>query len=84
MKDVRKFLEVLSRELQRSEDFDIEARKILEDLHKDVERIEDSGDSMVEPMLERVRTLESKFAANHPLLERTARELTDAIAKMGI
>ena len=84
MKDVRKFLEVLSRELQRNEDFDIEARKILEDLHKDVERIEDSGDSKVEPMLERVRTLESKFAANHPLLERTARELADAIAKMGI
>jgi hypothetical protein len=84
MKDVKKFLAVLSRELQRSEDFDIEARKILEDLHKDVERIEESGDSKVESMQERVRTLESKFAANHPLLERTARELADAIAKMGI
>jgi hypothetical protein len=84
MKDVKKFLAVLSRELQRGEDFDIEARKILEDLHKDVVQIEGSGESKVEPMLERVRALEAKFAANHPMLARTARELADAIAKMGV
>ncbi len=84
MKDVKKFLAELSRELQRGEDFDIEARKILEDLHKDVLEIEGSGESKAEPMLERVRALESKFAANHPVLARTARELADAISKMGI
>ena len=84
MKDVKKFLAELSRELQRGEDFDIEARQILEDLHKDVEQIEGPGESKVQPMLDRVKALESKFAANHPVLERTARELADAIAKMGI
>jgi len=84
MKDVKKFLAELSRELQRGEDFDIEARKILEDLHKDVEQIEGPGESKVQPMLDRVKELESKFAANHPVLERTARELADAISKMGI
>ena len=84
MKDVKKFLAELSRELQRGEDFDIEARQILEDLHKDVEQIEGPGESKVQPMLDRVKELESKFAANHPVLERTARELADAIAKMGI
>jgi len=84
MKDVKKFLAALGRELQRGEDFDIEARKILEDLHKDVERIEETGESKVQPMLDRVKALESKFAASHPLLERTVRELADAIAKMGI
>jgi hypothetical protein len=35
-------------------------------------------------MLDRVKALESRFAATHPVLERTARELADAIAKMGI
>ncbi len=84
MKDVKKFLAVLSRELQRGEDFDIEARKILEDLHRDVVRIEETGESKVQPMLDRVKALESRFAANHPVLERTVRELADAIARMGI
>jgi len=84
MKDIRKFLAQLSKELQRGEDFDIEARQILDDLHKDVNRIEASGDMQIEPILDRIKELESRFASNHPVLERTARELADAIAKMGI
>ena len=84
MKDIRKFLAQLSKELQRGEDVDIEARQILDDLHKDVNRIEASGDMQIEPILDRIKELESRFASNHPVLERTARELADAIAKMGI
>jgi len=84
MKDIRKFLAQLSKELRRGEDFDIEARQILDDLHKDVNRIEASGDLQIEPILDRIKELESRFASNHPVLERTARELADAIAKMGI
>ncbi len=84
MKDIRKFLAQLSKELQRGEDFDIEARQILDDLHKDVNRIEASGDMQIEPMLDRIKELESRFALNHPALERAARELADALAKMRI
>jgi Domain of unknown function (DUF4404) len=84
MKDIRAFLAQLGRELQRGEDFDIEARRILEDLNKDADRLEASGGKEAESMLDRVKELESRFAANHPVLERLARELADAIAKMGI
>jgi len=84
MENIKAFLAQLSRELQRGEDFDIEARQILEDLNKDVERLEEAGDAEVESMEDRARKLESKFAANHPVLERIARELADALAKMGI
>ena len=84
MKNIRAFLAELSRELQRGEDFDIEARKILEDLHADADRLEESGGKDIESMHDRVKELESKFAANHPVLERIARELADALAKMGI
>jgi hypothetical protein len=84
MEKIRAFLAELSRELQRGEDFDIEARKILEDLHADADRLEESGGNDIESMHERVKELESKFAANHPVLERIARELADALAKMGI
>ena len=84
MKDVKKFLAQLSKELQRSEDFDIEARQILDDLHNDVDQIEESGDKQIEPTLGRVRELEARFASKHPALERTIRELADALARMGI
>jgi hypothetical protein len=84
MKDIRKFLAQLSKELQRNDDFDIEARQILDDLHKDIDQIEESGGVKVQPTLDRIKELEVKFAAKHPALERIARELADALAKMGI
>lgn len=84
MKNIRAFLAQLSKELQRAEDVDIEARQILHDLHRDVEKLEESDSTQIGSVLDRVKALESKFAANHPVLERTAQELADAIAKMGI
>jgi hypothetical protein len=84
MKNIRAFLAQLSKELQRAEDVDIEAREILQDLHRDVEQLEESDSTQIKSVLDRVKALESRFAATHPVLERTARELADAIAKMGI
>lgn len=84
MKDVKAYLAALSKELQRGEDFDIDARQVLDELHEDVARIEESGESYIQPMLDRLTELESKFASNHPGLERAARELADALAKMGV
>ncbi len=84
MKNIKAFLAQLNKELQRAEDVDIEAREILQDLHRDVEQLEESDSTEIEWVLDRVKALESRFAATHPVLERTARELADAIAKMGI
>lgn len=84
MKNIRAILAQLYKELQRAEDVDIEAREILQNLHRDVEQLEDSDSTEIESMVDRVKALESRFAANHPVLEQMARELSDAIAKMGI
>jgi thiamine kinase-like enzyme len=84
MKNIRAFLAQLSKELRRAEDVDIEAREILQELHRDVEQLEESDSTQIQSVLDRVKALESRFAATHPVLERTARELADAIAKMGI
>ncbi len=84
MNDIRKFLAQLSKELQRGEDIDPDTRQLLVDLHKDVDRIEESGSAQVEPMLDRIKELEARFASKHPTLEQAARELADALAKMGI
>jgi cytochrome c556 len=84
MKDVRKYLEQLRKELQRGEDYDLEALQILEKLHKDVDRIGEPGGTPVESIADRIKALESRFASKHPALESAVRELADALAKMGI
>lgn len=84
MENIRAVLAQLSKELQRAEDVDIEARELLKVLHGDVARLESSNSTVIASVHDRIKALESKFAATHPLLERLARELADAIAKMGI
>ena len=84
MKNVRAILAQLHKELQRAEDVDIEAREILQNLNQDVEQLEGANSTVIESIADRAKALESRFAARHPVLEQTARELTDAIVKMGI
>ncbi|MFQ6006136.1 MAG: DUF4404 family protein [Woeseia sp.] len=84
MKIVKDLLAQLRGELQRAEDVDTEARRILQDLHSDVERLEEADDTEISSLLDRVRAMESRFAGSHPVLERLAQELADALAKMGI
>ena len=84
MKNIRAILAQLSQELRRAEDIDIEAREILHKLHQDVDELEQAGGTEVESLVDRVKELESRFAASHPVLEKIARELADALAKMGV
>lgn len=81
---IREVLAELSRELERAEDVDADVRHTMRELQQRVEALEQSENTAAESMLDHVKELESKFAASHPVLERTARELVDAIAKMGI
>ena len=84
MKDIKTVLARIHKELQRAEDANAEAREILQDLNREVEQLERADSTEIESIMSRARQLESRFAANHPVLEQTARELADAIAKMGV
>jgi Domain of unknown function (DUF4404) len=82
--NVREILEKLWHELQRADDVDIDARQKLEALQRDVEQFDEAEEPDVDSLWDRARELESQFAADHPTLERIARELADAIGKMGV
>ena len=84
MKNIKAIFARLREELQRAEGFQIDAGDLLQNLNDDIEQLEASGNEEINLVLDRVKELESRFAATHPVLERTARELADAIAKMGI
>ncbi|MGR9093256.1 MAG: DUF4404 family protein [Gammaproteobacteria bacterium] len=78
---MRRLLAELNKELHSASDFDPETRELLRQLNEDLDEIAgDVGDTT----LDRAKELESRFAAKHPVAERIARELVDAIGKMGI
>lgn len=65
----------LNKELSTGSTLDPETRELLRQLNEDVDAAS---------TLDQARQLESRFAANYPVAERIARELVDALAKMGI
>ena len=71
----------LSDELHHTGDVDEDTRALLSQLHDDIDRL--TGDSHA-TAVDRAKSLESRFAANHPVAERIAREFADLLAKMGI
>ncbi len=81
---IRAILAELSKELERAEDIDADVRQTMKELHRHVDELERSRHASSETMVDHVKALESRFAASHPVLEQAARELLDAIAKMGI
>ncbi len=65
-------------ELHQVGEIDPDTRKVLAELNADIEEVASVGAA------ERARALESRFAAEHPVLERIAREIADLLTKMGI
>ena len=77
---LNELLKELNHELQQTGKLDAETRELLAQLNEDIERV--TGDSQT--ALDRAKHIESRFAADHPVIERIARELADILAKMGI
>lgn len=78
---LRELLKELNHELHAGADLDIETRELLRQLHDDINSTTDDSPATA---MDRAKQLESKFAASHPIAERIARELADALSKMGI
>ncbi len=80
-KRLSKLLTELSAELHNADDVDDDTKELLERLDDDIDRL--TGDT-VSKAVDRAKDLESRFAANHPVAARIAREFADLLAKMGI
>ena len=75
---LKALLAELHDELHQVGEIDPETRKVLAELSSDIEEVASVSAA------ERARSLESRFAAEHPVLERIAREMADLLTKMGI
>ncbi len=84
MQNIRQLLARIGKELHKAENIDDDTHTAVAGLHTDIEQLAGPGNVELEPVLDTVKALETRFAANHPVLEQMARELADAISKMGI
>ena len=75
---LKALLAELHDELHQVGEMDADTRKVLAELNADIEEVASVSAA------ERARELESRFAAEHPVLERIAREMADLLSKMGI
>ena len=75
---LKSLLAELHEELHQVGEIDPDTRKVLSELNANIEEVASVSAA------ERARELESRFAAEHPVLERIAREMADLLTKMGI
>ena len=83
-KNVQDIFARLNRELDNADDVDSDARQQMRELDDQVSQLRQPKSSDIEFLMDQTKALESRFAAEHPTLARIARELVDALAKMGV
>ncbi len=84
-KKIRKLLSKLHEEVQKTE-VDADTRSSLRELDADIHDLLNSSAPAPDAnfVLERAKLLESRFALNHPAIERFMREVIDTLSKMGV
>ena len=83
-KNLNELLTELNRVLEGIEEIDPETRALVKDLDEDINRLLESGDEDVSGVVDRAKSIETRFALDHPIAERFLREIVDALAKVGI
>jgi len=83
--EIRQLLTKLHAEIQKTE-LDAETQSLMRDLDADIHGLvnPDTPGDDANPVLEKARLLEAKFATNHPTAERLTTEVINILARMGI
>lgn len=85
-KSLKQLLNDLHQELENTDQVDDDTRKLVQDLDEEINRLLDEDDNEFEfdDVVDHARSVEARFAVDHPVAERFLREIIDALAKVGI
>lgn len=81
---LRQHLVQLKHELESAGEIDSGTRMLLEDLAGEIEQALHEDSLQPTTMSERLEASAAEFEAEHPALARVLREVTDALAKLGV
>lgn len=84
--NLKDLLNQLHDELENTESVDADTLKLVQDLDEEVNRLLESGEdgNDFDSVIDHARSVETRFAVDHPVAERFLREIIDALAKVGI
>jgi hypothetical protein len=83
-KSLNELLSELNEALENTEEIDPETRALVKDLDEDINRLLEDGGDDFDTVVDRARSIETRFALEHPVAERFLREIIDALSRVGI
>lgn len=83
---LKSLLSSLNEVLENTEAVDEETLALVHELDEEIHRLTAGGasDDDYEGVIDQAKSMEARFAVDHPVAERFLREIIDALAKVGI
>lgn len=87
-KSLQELLNDLHQVLENTEQVDPETLELVENLDEEINRLldqdQESAEDDYDNVVDRAKSVETRFAVDHPVAERFLREIIDALSKVGI
>ena len=84
--DLKEMLNRLNDALENTERVDEETLALVRELDEEIHRLTEAGakPGEVEGVMDQAKSMETRFAVDHPVAERFLREIIDALSRVGI
>ena len=85
-KSLKELLNSLHAVLEKTDEVDPETLELVRNLDEEINRLveSDSPDDDFDNVVDQAKSVETRFAVDHPVAERFLREIIDALSKVGI
>jgi hypothetical protein len=84
--DLKEMLNRLNDALEDTDRVDEETLALVRELDEEIHRLTEAGaqPGEVEGVIDQAKSMETRFAVDHPVAERFLREIIDALSRVGI
>ena len=85
-KNLKELLNSLHAVLEKTNEVDPETLELVRNLDEEINRLveSDSSEGDFDNVVDQAKSVETRFAVDHPVAERFLREIIDALSKVGI
>ena len=85
-KNLKELLNSLHAVLENTDEVDPETLELVRNLDEEINRLveSDSSEGDFDNVVDQAKSVETRFAVDHPVAERFLREIIDALSKVGI
>ena len=84
--DLKQLLSRLNDALEKTDTVDEETLALVHELDEEIHRLTEAGAEAADydNVLDQAKSVETRFAVDHPVAERFLREIIDALSRVGI